>query len=84
MLITCLVALVYPWRFRSRRTRFWVHLPLALVVMDVAYVEAADPAYPDIRFDFLMLWPLFLLVFICYGFKLFHLRRSDQANGHLP
>ena len=80
MLAICLFTFVYPWRFRTKRSRVLIHLPLLLALLDFAYAKVADPALMDMRFDLLMLWPAFLLVAACYGVKLLLLHRSRSQD----
>ena len=88
MLAICLCTFIFPWRFRTKRSRILVHLPLLLMLIDFVYVQVADPALMDMRFDLLMLWPTFLLVAACYGVKLLLLHRarkqSDRSTVGLP
>ena len=64
-----LVALVYPWSFRTPASRIWVHLPLSLLALYFAYEATMSPEM-NIRIDLFLLWPMLGLVGLCYAVKL--------------
>ena len=84
----CLLTCVYPWNFKSPRSRILVHLPLLLLVLVPLYL-AAEPtpgAGAMIRIDLVVLVPLVGLATIGYLVKLVLAlsvikirRRDDEA-----
>ena len=64
-----LLALIYPWSLRTHASRIWVHLPLSLVPLYLAYEAAMSPEM-NIRIDLFLLWPLLGLAGVCYALKL--------------
>jgi hypothetical protein len=71
--LACVVTYVYPWRFGSRLSRVFVHLPLSLVVLFPLYASLPYPHHAAgavIRIDLVLLPPLIFAALICYVAKL--------------
>jgi hypothetical protein len=81
-----LLALVYPWSLRTHASRIWVHLPLSLVPLYLAYEGTMSPEM-NIRIDLFLLWPLLGLAGVCYALKLLlwvGLRQKSPDPNAMP